>query len=113
MGDSANWHIAEKEPAAVVALRGALAFAAECGSFECTCVASPQEFLCEYWDAMNAVLETCEEDYAQGMRLRELAPGIFHVEFSHQLLMASTMVRIQERYECPGDSLRGRSFTLD
>merc|ERR1719346_40273 len=62
---------------------------------------------------MNTELGTTADQYLQGMGCQELASGIFQVEFAHQLLMASTMLRFQERYECPNDALRGRSFSLD
>merc|ERR1712107_183827 len=61
---------------------------------------------------MNAEWGTSAEDYMSGMQCCELAPGIFHIQFAHQLLMASTMLRLQERYECPCDGLRGRCFSV-
>jgi len=101
-----DWWVAA-EPRAVTVLRRALYCATHMHPFK-----SVAECVSEYWDAMNAALGTPAEEYAGGMCCQELAPGIFHVEFGHQLLMASTMLRFQERYECPCDALRGRSFSL-
>merc|ERR1711953_1238092 len=42
----------------------------------------------------------------------DLGQNIFHVEFTYQLVMASTMLRLQERYECPNADLRNRCFSL-
>lgn len=101
-----EWCVAD-EPLAITVLRSALHCAASLYPFK-----SIAECISEYWDAMNTELGTTADQYLSGMECRELASGIFRVEFSHQLLMASTMLRFQERYECPDDALRGWSFTL-
>merc|ERR1739844_281145 len=61
---------------------------------------------------MNADVGASVDEYKRCMVRCDLGQNIFHVEFAHQLLMASTMLRLQERYECPNDDLRGRCFTL-
>merc|ERR1711972_163029 len=52
------------------------------------------------------------EEYKQCLACHDLGQNIFHVEFAHQLVMASTMLRLQERYECPNSELRGRRFSM-
>jgi len=107
-GSSGSWRsVGKQEPSAVGALRCVLKEAFVEAPFK-----SREECLSEYWDAVTAVLGTTVEEYAQGMSCRELSPGIFHIEFAHQLLMASTMLRIQERYECPCADFRGKHFSL-
>eukprot|EP00933_Yihiella_yeosuensis_P051687 TRINITY_DN49670_c0_g1_i1.p1 TRINITY_DN49670_c0_g1~~TRINITY_DN49670_c0_g1_i1.p1 ORF type:complete len:415 (+),score=70.87 TRINITY_DN49670_c0_g1_i1:69-1313(+) len=100
---------ANGEPVTVSALRCALRLAI----FDSASFRSVQECLSEYWEAINVKLNASIADYLQGMRCRQLAPGIYHIAFAHQLLMASSMLRIQERYECPCDDLRGSNFSLD
>merc|ERR1712032_88602 len=73
---------------------------------------SHTECVCEYWDAMNIDFGTDVEEYKQCLVCHGLGQNIFHVEFAHQLVMASTMLRLQERYECPNAELRGRCFSL-
>lgn len=107
LGDQHLCDFGVGEPELVAALRTALSFGVLSGPFK-----SKQECISEYWDAINASRSTSADEYACGMRCRELAPAIWHVEFAHQLLMASTMLRLQERYECPCAELRGRGFTL-
>lgn len=95
------------EPAVLAALRGAL----RSGVLE-TPFRSSGECVCEYWDAMSAAWCAGIEDYEHCMTCCDLGQNIFHVQFAHQLVMASTMLRVQERYECPSDELRGRCFTV-
>jgi len=94
-----------EEPVAVTALRNAV-------SKNVPPFRSRDECISEYWDAMNDNLGTSVEEYIKGMQCSQLAASIFHVQFDHQLLMASTMLRLQERYECPCAELRGRCFSL-
>lgn len=44
-------------------------------------------------------------------KLAEVVPGVLHMKFPSQRLMASTMLRFQEHYESP--KYRGKAFTLD
>mmetsp|Transcript_68824 Transcript_68824/g.113916 ORF Transcript_68824/g.113916 Transcript_68824/m.113916 type:complete len:452 (-) Transcript_68824:72-1427(-) len=74
---------------------------------------SREECICEYWDAMNLDFGACVQDYAACMACSHLGQNIFLVEFTHQLVMASTMLRLQEHYECPNAELRGRCFSLN
>jgi hypothetical protein len=45
------------------------------------------------------------------VRVRELLPGVFHLHFPTNHLMASTFLRFQEHYESP--RFRGKVFTLE
>jgi hypothetical protein len=67
------------------------------------------ECVCEYWDAVNADFGTSAEGFQQCMECHHIGQNIFHVFSS---LLASTMLRLQERYECPNSELRGRCFSL-
>lgn len=44
------------------------------------------------------------------MKLKEIIPGIIHVDFESQIELAETFVRIQEHYESP--KFKGEVFTL-
>ncbi|HVY01919.1 MAG TPA: hypothetical protein VHA12_04110, partial [Candidatus Nanoarchaeia archaeon] len=45
------------------------------------------------------------------MKLREIYPNIFHIQFSTRLLLTSTFLRFQEHYESP--KFRGKIFSLE
>jgi len=96
-----------REPVVLATLRGVL----RCGFLEVP-FRSSAECLCEYWDAKNFDLGTSIEEYKQCMVCSDLGQHIFHVQFAHQMVMASTMLRLQERYECPNDEMRGRCFSM-
>jgi len=96
-----------REPVVLATLRGVLRSGSLAMPFR-----GVEECLCEYWDAINADLGTNIAEYERNMVCSHLGQHIFHVQFSHQLMMASTMLRLQERYECPNNELRGRCFSL-
>lgn len=97
----------EGEPAIISTFRQVLQMGHLESSFQ-----SCAECICEYWDAINFDFGSGAQDYAACMACTHLGQNIFHVEFTHQLVMASTMLRLQERYECPNAGLRGRCFSL-
>ena len=45
--------------------------------------------------------------------LTEILPGVFHLHFPTEHLLASTFVRFQEHYESPNPRFRGKAFTLE
>jgi hypothetical protein len=47
----------------------------------------------------------------RSVEVSEVVPGVLHMKFPSQRLMASTMLRFQEHYESP--KFRNKAFTLD
>jgi len=91
----------------LAALRTALGYGQILSPFK-----SRTECICEYWDAQIFAAGPSSSNFAEGMRCEVLSSGIYHIKFTHQVLMASTMMRSQERYECPSADLRGRAFSV-
>lgn len=59
-------------------------------------------------EKLTALLQA---DPLSRVRVSEVVPGVLHLRFPSQRLMASTMVRFQETYESP--KFRGKTFTRD
>ena len=43
--------------------------------------------------------------------MKEIRKNVFHIAYKNQYLLTSTMVRLQEFYECPNYKFRGKYFT--
>lgn len=69
----------------------------------------PVEAAAEGGEKLTALLQGA--DPLSRVRVAEVVPGVLHMRFPSQRLMASTMVRFQEHYESP--KYRGKVFTLD
>lgn len=78
---------------------------------------SDDEIICMYWDMMgssSSLISTYQiKDYEKGMIVNEIKPNIYHVEFNHQLLVGSTFLRFQERYESPNNQFKNHFIHLE
>ncbi len=69
----------------------------------------PAEASAASGEALTALLQG--ENLLKKVQVAEVVPGVLHMKFPEQRLMASTMLRFQEHYESP--KYRGKAFTLD
>lgn len=107
-----DWRLDVGEHLAVTMLRNALTLITSAGSLIDPPFLSADEALCEYWDLLSSSVGFDRDDYAKMMRVTEISSNIYHIEFGCQITAASTMLRYQERYECPSDLFRGHAFSL-
>jgi len=47
------------------------------------------------------------------MKIKKVCDGVYHVDFINRYLLGSTLMRIQEYYESPYKSIKGKYFSLE
>eukprot|EP00927_Polykrikos_kofoidii_P071135 TRINITY_DN67460_c0_g1_i1.p1 TRINITY_DN67460_c0_g1~~TRINITY_DN67460_c0_g1_i1.p1 ORF type:complete len:395 (-),score=60.10 TRINITY_DN67460_c0_g1_i1:168-1352(-) len=72
---------------------------------------TPAEAVCIFYDEL-CIEETLPEAYATLIHTSEVLPRVYRLHAHHRIVIASMFFRLQEFYESPVSSIRGKMFSV-